>query len=256
MGFRALCAGCFFYLWSLAGGPTALAQANPPLLVFAASSLAGVLEPALAGTAEGAIAKITYAGSGSLARAVIAGAPADLFISANRRWVGVLGRAGLVDEAAGRAVLANRLVLAAGPDIRIPDGPLTRAGVAGLLDGKYLAMGNPAYVPAGDYGKVALQWAGLWQKLQPRLVLTDSTRATAALVTRGEVPFGLIYETDARAAGLNIAFVFPERSHPPVRYVAVPVTGGRDARARQLIDDLGSAGAKTIFASFGFAPVQ
>ncbi|VAW10964.1 hypothetical protein MNBD_ALPHA09-1024 [hydrothermal vent metagenome] len=261
MGMRTICA-IIFLLFSglaiagLAGGAAVAAQDDGPLLVFAASSLAGVLEPALAGSEEGAKARIAYAGSGPLARQIAAGARADLFISANRQWVEYLAQNGLAEDVGARVILANALVIAAAPGVEVPDGPLGKAGLASLLDGQRLAMGNPAYVPAGGYGKLALEWYGVWEAVRARAVLTDSVRATTALVARGEVPYGLIYLTDARAAGLEVVVVLDEDSHPPVRYAAVPVRGGRTGRALRFLAELAAPAAQEVFAAFGFPQLK
>jgi len=256
MRLRAFCAACILSFGGLMGSFAAVAQSEKPLLIFAASSLAGVLEPALAGKKEGGKAKIAYAGSGSLARQVAAGAQADLFISANRQWVEFLGQAGLVDEARSKKILSNRLVIATVTEKESPDGLAAKAFIADMLKGRLLAMGNPAFVPAGEYGKFALEGLGLWKEVQPQLVFTDSVRAATALVARGEVPFGLVYKTDAKAAGLNIAATLAEDTHPPIRYIAVPILNGRTSRVEQLVDELMSAEAQDVFASFGFPPLK
>ncbi len=256
MRLRAICAACILSFIGLTGSSVAVAQSDRPLLIFAASSLAGVLELALAGKNEGAKAKIVYAGSGSLARQVAAGAQADLFISANRQWVRFLGQAGLAEDSRSKKILANRLVIAAVKKNEQSDGPPAKAGIADMLKDRLLAMGNPAFVPAGEYGKFAFEGLGLWEEMQPQLVFTDSVRAAAALVARGEVPFGLVYKTDAKAAGLNIATTLAEELHPPIRYIAVPILNGRTLRAEQLVDELLSAEAQDVFASFGFPPFK
>lgn len=237
------------------GGSIAAARDDVPLLIFAASSLAGVLEPALAGSLEGASARIAYGSSGALVRQIEAGAQADVFLSAHADWSQHLVRSGLAIRGSARQVLANSLVIAAAPDAVLPQYPVIQNGLLALLNERRLALGNPAYVPAGAYGRQALEWYGVWASVEPDLVATDSARAAVTLVARGEVPFGLVYTTDARAAGLRVAFALSQDSHPAIIYVAVAVKGGRLERARQFVADLSTVKARNVFTTFGFRPL-
>ncbi|SHI30903.1 molybdate ABC transporter substrate-binding protein [Wenxinia saemankumensis] len=195
--------------------------ASAEITVFAAASLGGVLDEVAAeytaGTGE-AVA-ISYAGSSLLARQIEAGAPADVFVSANPDWMDVLEEAGLV--AARTELLGNALVLvgpAGAPALEIADLP------AELGDGR-LAVALTEAVPAGIYGRAALTSLGLWDALSGRLAETDNVRAALALVATGAAPYGIVYATDA-ALEPRVAILdrFPPESHAPITYPAAALT--------------------------------
>ena len=190
-------------------------------LVLAAASLQGPLDRAAdAWVAKGhARPALSYAGTPALARQVEAGAPADLFVSADTEWMDELAERGLV-RADSRATLArNELVVI---DRRSGPVPPPGSGVAirMALDGtERIAVADPDSVPAGRYAKAALERLGLWSRVRPRLVPTENVRAALALVERGAVPLGIVYATDAReSATVGVAGAFPSGSHPPILY--------------------------------------
>lgn len=254
-GFGAVLALALLGLSSL-GSAAAKADSPAPLLVFAASSLAGVLEPVLALTTEGAQTRISFGASGALARQIEAGAEVDLFISANHSWAEYLTGKKLANQSRAKDIVSNKMVIVRAP-LQGGGGKLAINDLKSLPDGQRLAMGDPAYVPAGAYGKGALQWYGVWEDLKSKLVLTNSARGALALVARGEVPYALVYKTDARAAGLEIALTLAAESHPQVIYRAVPIEGKRpnkDRRARtdKLVAELTSPKVQSQFADLGF----
>ena len=237
------------------------AKAEPlrPLLIFAASSLAGVLEPILAETSEGARTRVSYGGSGALARQIEAGAEVDLFISANQNWTEYLTRKKLADPSLAQDIISNQMVIARASR-QGADEKLTIASLQAALAGGRLAMGDPAYVPAGSYGKQALEWYGVWEELKSKLVLTNSARGALALLARGEVPFALVYKTDAQAAGLEIAIIIAAQSHSPVIYRGLPIgrlhssQPDRAERAEALLTELKSPKIQSKFQLLGFDP--
>jgi molybdate transport system substrate-binding protein len=231
-------------------------QAREAVVVFAAASLKNALEEVTADWSRetGHAVRASYAGSSKLARQIQQGAPADVFISANRDWMDALEQAKLIDACSRRDVLSNRLVLIAhGRDAAPVDvGP--GLDLAGLLGDRRLVMAIVDAVPAGIYGKAALTSLGLWEKVRGKVAQAENVRAALVLVARGEAPYGIVYETDAGAAD-NVTVVgrFPPSSHPAIVYPAAVVAGSRNARqAARFLAHLQSAQARIIFERHGF----
>lgn len=221
--------------------------------VFAAASLKNALDEVAAQFSQdtGHAVTISYAGSNTLAKQIIEGAPADVFISANAEWMDQVEKAGLVQSRAD--ILRNRLVLIAHGDA----GPVqigTDTDLAGMLDGGKLAMALVDSVPAGQYGKAALEHLGLWDSVQADVAQSDNVRAALALVAIGEAPLGIVYATDAAAGdGVTVVGEFPADSYPPITYPAALLTGAGDDADRAFHDALSGDGADAIFARHGFA---
>lgn len=239
----------------LFGAVSARAEDRAPVVLAAAS-----LQEAL-GAAADAWAKqrhprpvLSFAGSSALARQIEAGAPADLFISADEDWMDHLGQRSLLAPGSRKVIAGNRLVLVAPLDLtvrlRIGKGfPLARALGTGRL-----AMADPAGVPAGRYGRAALEALGVWEAVEPRVVRSENVRAALALVERGEAPFGIVYATDAAASRkVRVVGVFPASSHPPIRYPAALLKTAKAKDAPAFLAFLTSREARGIFARHGFS---
>ncbi|MFY0690613.1 MAG: molybdate ABC transporter substrate-binding protein [Paracoccaceae bacterium] len=223
-----------------AGSVTARASVT----VFAAASLKTALDEVMAGY-DGPV-RASYGGSGALARQIILGAPAGIFLSAHPDWMEQVAQAGVLAPQSRRDLLGNRLVLIA----RAGAGPHDLS--APLPDDARVAMGFVDAVPAGQYGRAAFQALGQWDHVADRVVQTDSVRAALALVAWGETGFGVVYETDALAEpNVEIAARFPDDSHPPIRYPMALIKGA-DSNAEAFYRHLQSAEAKAIFARHGF----
>ena len=236
--------------------PPRPARADPaPLTVFAAASLKTALDAVAADfTARGGPpVVVAYAGSSALARQIQQGAPADLFLSANALWMDRLQAQGLIEAGSRRVLLSNRLVLVAPADsaIALRLGP--GADLAGALGQGRLAMALVEAVPAGLYGRAALQALGLWDQVADRVAQADNVRAALRLVALGEAPLGVVYATDAAAeAGVRVVDRFDPATHPPIRY-PVAILAGRDRpAARALLAYLSGPEAAAIFRAHGF----
>jgi len=224
------------------------------LTVFAAASLKNAMDDvAVAWKAKGGSAVTTsYAASSTLAKQIEQGAPADIFISADTQWMAYLATRSLVTDP--KELLGNRLVLIAGAQdeattLEIHPG----IDLAKALGGGRLAVGDPSHVPAGIYAKEALQSLGAWDAVQSRLAPAADVRAALALVSRGEAPLGIVYETDARAdPNVRIVAFFPEDSHAPIRYPAAQVKASHNPDAGKFLDFLKSPMATAIFTRYGF----
>ncbi|WEF25669.1 molybdate ABC transporter substrate-binding protein [Paracoccus sp. S3-43] len=221
--------------------------------VFAAASLKNALDE-VAGqfiVDTGHTVTISYAGSNALAKQIIEGAPADIFISANVEWVDEVEKADLVTER--QDILGNRLVLIGHGDAA-PVEISAETDLAALLGGGKLAMALADSVPAGQYGKAALENLGLWDGVQADVAQSDNVRAALALVATGEAPLGIVYATDAAAEDdVTIVGDFPPDSYPAIIYPAALLTGAADDADRAFYDALSGDAADAIFEKHGFS---
>ena len=225
-------------------------------LVLAASSLQGPLDEAADAWAKAGHARpvLSYAGTPTVARQVEAGAPADLIVTADGQWMDELAAKRRI-EPDSRAVLAtNTLVLI--QSASLPPAPESGAAMRRALgSGDRVAMADPGGVPAGRYGKAAIASLGLWPRVAPRVVPTESVRAALALVERGAAPLGVVYATDARASSkVRVVWHFEAGTHPLVVYPLALVRGsGSDAAEDFRAFLLGPPGQR-ILARHGFGP--
>ena len=228
---------------------------KPALTVFGAASLTDVLQQI--GTAytqsTGVPVKFSFAASSALAKQIESGAGVDVFMSADQEWMDYLANRNLIDKVSRRDVVANRLALVAPADssvkLRIAPGFALRAALG--PNGR-LATGDPDSVPVGKYAKAALTSLGVWQEIEPRLVRAENVRAALAFVARGEVPLGIVYQTDARAdPTVRLIDLFPESSHAPITYPAA-ATATASTRSKAFVEFLSSAAARQIFERAGF----
>ncbi len=230
------------------------AAAAEPLTVFAAASLTDAMTQAgkVYERKTGAQVRFSFASSSTLARQIDAGAPADLYASANEKWMDWLEKRGLVLAGSRTSPIANRLVLVA-PENETPPRGERIENLPALLGGEgRLAIGDPAHVPAGIYGKEALKSLGLWTALEPRLAAADNVRAALALVERGEAPYGIVYATDARIARVRVVEAFPDATHTPITYPFALLKDGNAKQAGEFLAFLTSDEGLAIFERFGF----
>lgn len=239
----------------LAIGLAAPAMADE-VVVFAAASMKTALDAVAADfqTTTGHTVTISYAGSNALAKQIIEGAPADIFISAAVNWMDEVEKAGLVADGSRTDLLGNTLVLIAHGKGAAPVAIAPGFDLAGLLGDNKLAMALVDSVPAGQYGKAALESLGVWPAVEPLVAQSDNVRAALALVSTGEAPLGIVYASDA-AADDNVTVVgtFPADSHPAIVYPAALLTGAADAADRAFFEALSSDAADARFAAEGFA---
>lgn len=201
-----------------------------------------------AARAPGVRCVVNSGGSGTLARQIEQGAPADLFISANREWIDYLHSQGLLDAASIAPLVGNRLVFVGTP------GPVT--SLRDLPRVRRVALGNPASVPAGAYAAAALRRAGIYDDLQRagQLVFAQDVRQAAVYAERGEVDGAFVYRSDAlRLRGIAILFEVPDEFYPPIVVpVALTMSGAASSEARAFWKDLQSPESLAAFAAAGF----
>ncbi|MEM7567517.1 MAG: molybdate ABC transporter substrate-binding protein [Pseudomonadota bacterium] len=239
----------------LFAAPRAQAQ---EVSVFAAASLKVALDTVAEQweLESGQRVVLSYAGTSALARQIQQGAEADIFVSANPDWMDVLEADGLLVPGTRRDVLANEIVLVgeAGGDHSLTE-TLDAAIARHQTDGApWLAMALVDAVPAGIYGKAALQSLSVWPQVAPGVVQTENVRAALALVERGEVAYAIVYRTDALSSDrAGLLATFPADTHPPIRYPAALIDGASDA-AFSFLDHLDSQPARNAFEAAGFKP--
>ncbi|MFE0015218.1 molybdate ABC transporter substrate-binding protein [Mesorhizobium sp. NPDC059054] len=238
------------------------ARADEQLVVFAAASLKNALDEVnkACETDVGEAANISYAASSALAKQIEEGAPADVFISADLDWMKYLSDKKLTKADTEVKLLGNQIVLVAPKDskaeVKIEKG-FDLAKVIG--DGK-LAMGDFKAVPAGKYGKAALESLGTWSSVEGKVAQAENVRAALKLVATGEAAAGIVYQTDANAEkGVKVIGVFPEETHPPIVYPVAQTAESKDKDTPAFLKCLRSAKAGQLFKAQGFtllAPTQ
>lgn len=237
----------------------ALPASAGEVTVFAAASLKNALDTLAAdfSAKSGHQVSVSYAGSGQLAKQIIAGAPADIFLSAAPDWMDQVEAAGLLVEKSRVDLLGNRLVLIshdlAAPDISISE----QTDFPAMLGREKLAMALVDAVPAGQYGKAALTTLGLWDGVKDHVAQADNVRAALTLVARGEAPLGIVYATDKAATDqVKIVGEFPAESYPPIIYPMARLTTGDHEASQAFYTALTSDAAAQIFQSEGFVVLK
>ena len=224
--------------------------------VFAAASLTDAMKDisALWAAAGHEPLVLSFGSSSTLARQVEQGAPANVFASADEKWMDDLAGKDLLAPGTRKDLLGNDLVLVVPADrpVHVTIAPgfdlLALLGANGRL-----ATGDPAHVPVGIYAEQALRKLGLWDAIQPRLARTGDVRSGLLLVERGEAPAGIVYATDAAVSrGVMIAGTFPVDSHDPVTYPFAVTRAGDTAEARALLAFLSGPEARAVFVKRGF----
>jgi molybdate transport system substrate-binding protein len=233
-----------------------LAARAQTLTVFAAASLTDAMKDVSAAWAHDGHEplRMSFAASSTLAQQIEQGAPANVFASADEKWMDYLAGKHLIVDGTRKSLLGNDLVLVvpANKPQHVTIGPEFDLLVLLGPDGR-LATGNPAHVPVGIYAEQALKKLGLWAQVSPRLAPTDDVRSALLLVERGEAPAGIVYGTDAAVSkSVMVASTFPENSHDPVTYPFAIVKGGDTQDARALMTFLASPEAQAIFVKRGF----
>jgi molybdate transport system substrate-binding protein len=223
------------------------------LTVFAAASLKESLDEAAHAfeASSGHTLRISYAASSALAKQIEAGAPAQVFISADEEWMDYVESRKLLKRRRVNLLVSSLVLIApAGkaPQLRIEPG---FALAAALGDGR-LAIADTRAVPAGKYGRAALESLGVWAQVQGRLAPTENVRAALALVARAETPLGIVYRTDAQAEPrVAIVDTFPASSHPPIVY-PLGVLRDAPAAADDLAAFLAAPATRAIWRRHGF----
>lgn len=197
--------------------------------------------------------KLNFGASGALKQQILQGAPIDLFIAADQSTMTELAAAGAIDPQTRRNLVANALVLVARPGSPVRSwGDLANPAV------KFVAIGDPATVPAGRYGMATLKTLNLWQVLQPKLVRGQDVRQVLAYTATGNADAGIVYATDGQQnSAVQTVAIAPPQSHPPILYpMAVLSRARHPAAARAFGRFLQEPGARSVFRRYGFRPIE
>jgi len=196
---------------------------------------------------------VAYGSSAALARQIENGAPADIFISADLDWMDYIESKGLLAPGTRRNLLGNRLVLIAPAKQPVKLQPAPGFPIGKALGSGRIALADPDSVPAGRYAKAAFEKLGVWDQVAPRVAAAENVRAALALVTRGETPLGVVYQTDANAQrGVMVAGVFPADTHPPIIYPVAALKSAKESSAL-FLEFLSRPRSRAIFERHGFA---
>lgn len=236
-----------FLFWAALLVPSAAYSAEK-LLVFAAASMKDVIEEAASQfkIRGGAPVVASFAASSVLAKQIEAGAPAQIFISADLDWMDYLQDRNLLVENSRKLIAGNALIIATQPKQNKTD-------IRSLLTSGRFAMGDPMNVPAGKYAKTALETLGLWADVKDHAIFTENVRVALQYAARAEVDASIVYASDrAHAAALVEAYRFPASSHPPILYPAALVAGHETEAAREFLAFLESEAGQTIIHNNGF----
>ena len=254
---------------TLAGLPTVSAQdAQPagstavvtkPVILFAAASLKNALDRVAKDWESKTSNKATlsFAASSALAKQIESGAPADLFISADLKWMDWVAERNLIDPASRKTLLGNTLVLIAPRDSTVSLKIEKGFALADALGDGRLAMGEPSSVPAGIYGKAALTHLRVWDQVSAKVAGAENVRVALAYVSRGETPLGIVYATDAKSdPGVKVVDTFPADSHPPVVYPVAVTASSTNAETKAFLAFLSSPEATKVFEDEGFTVLK
>jgi molybdate transport system substrate-binding protein len=241
---------------AIAAAPLAAQAQEKTITVFAAASMKNALDDVDAAFTRQSGVKIvaSYDSSSALMKQIDGGAPADVFVSADLKWMDYGAQKKLIKDETRVNLLGNTLVLIAAKDSKIDHVTIAPGfDLAKLAGDGRIATGDVAAVPVGIYAKAALEKLGVWSSVEPKMAMTANVRAALVLVARGEAPLGIVYSTDAKVEpGVKVVGVFPENSHDPIIY-PVAATVGAKPEATAYLAFLRSQAAKTIFEAYGFA---
>jgi molybdate transport system substrate-binding protein len=229
--------------------------ASKPVLFFAAASLQNALKAIAAQWEKETGKKVTFsfAASSALAKQIESGAPADLFASADLKWMDWAQEKKLVKAETRKKLLGNSLVLIASTDNKealkiAPNFPLATA-----IGDSRLATGTPGTVPVGTYAKAAMTALGVWDQVSPKIAATDNVRAALALVAKGEAKYGIVYKTDANAEkAVRVVDTFPANTHEPIVYPFAVTAVSANPDAAAFLAYLSTPAAVKIFEAEGF----
>lgn len=251
--FRVVTAAAALALTLMVLAPAAFAD---DVLVFAAASLKNALDDTIAAYAKngGGAVKASYAASSALAKQIDSGAPADIFISADPDWMNDVQKNHAIKADTRFDFLGNVLVMVEPADSKMAVNITPGFPLATMLGNDRLAMADPDAVPAGKYGKAALQKLGVWDAVEAKVARAEDVRAALLFVSRKEAPFGIVYQTDAAAdPGVKIAGIFPANTYPPIIYPAAILTASKNPDAAKFFAYMHSDAAKPFFTKQGFS---
>ena len=241
---------------AIAAAPASAQAQDKSITVFAAASMKNALDDVDAAFAGQSRIKVvaSFDASTALMKQIEGGAPADVFVSADLKWMYYGAQKKLIKDDTRMNLLGNTLVLIAPKNSKIEHATVAPGfDLAKLAGDGRIATGDVTAVPVGIYAKAALEKLGVWSSVEPKMAMTANVRAALVLVARGEAPLGIVYSTDAKVEpGVKVVGIFPEDSHDPIVYPVAATTGAKP-EATAYLAFLRSQAAKAIFETYGFA---
>lgn len=234
--------------------PSAAGTQQPEILIFAAASLTDALQEIAAAYQRSSPdpVRMSFDASSTMARQIEAGAPADVFLSADTEWMDYLQSRNLIQPSTRKNVVGNLLVLIAPAGSRIELRIAPHFPLAAALGNGRLATGDPDSVPVGRYAHAALSALGVWDQVAARLARAENVRAALMYVSRGEAPLGIVYASDAVVdKNVRVVDTFPAYTHEPIVY-PVALTSSAKAEAARFVAYLISPEGHRIFLRYGF----
>jgi molybdate transport system substrate-binding protein len=235
--------------------PQAAIAQDKTLTVFAAASMKNALDDINAAFTKKTGVKVvaSYAASSALMKQIESGAPADIFASADLDWMNYGSQKKVIKDDTRINLLGNKLVLIAPKDSKLGNATIGQGfDLAGLAGDGRIATGEVRSVPVGKYAKAALEKLGAWSAAEHKFATADNVRAALTLVSRGEAPLGIVYETDAKVdPGVKIVAAFPADSHEPITY-PVAATINAKPEATEYLTFLRGPVSRDIFEKYGF----
>jgi molybdate transport system substrate-binding protein len=240
-----------------AAQPAAAQGTQATITVFAAASMRNALDEVDAAftKATGMHVIASYAASSALAKQIAQGAPADIYASANIKWMDYLAHDKLIASGTRINLLGNALVLIAPKDSKLDRVTIKKGfDIAKLAGSGRIAVADTKAVPAGLYAKAALTARRAWAAAEPKLAQAENVRATLAYVARGETPLGIVYATDAHVEPkVKIIGTFPAGSHPAITYPVGRIAASKNEHVGDYLHFLQAPAAKAIFEKYGFS---
>lgn len=237
---------------------TTAARADDKTYIYAASSMTGVITKLAQHfqSVSGKRVVTVFGASSTLARQIVNGAPANLFISANPMWMDMVAKNSLIEPNTRLNIASNRLVIASSASNAALLTELNADVIINRLKGARLAIADPAHVPVGIYAKQALQSLKLWPELAQRLAIASNARLALVYIERAETPLGIVYASDliGRDKITQVALI-PEATHDRILYPMAVMRGKRTPDTRDFVQTLQSDKAQAILSQFGFLPL-
>lgn len=240
------------FLVVFAGSITSVAHATEKVTVFAAASMKDVIDEAAKQfkASDGTEVVASFASSSVLAKQIEQGAPAQIFISADLDWMDYIDKAGLIDKTSRKVIAGNALVIATQKDD-------AKGDAKELLSAGRFAMGDPSNVPAGKYGKAALEKLNIWTDVEKNAVFAENVRVALQYVSRAEVKAAIVYASDRAAAPKLVeAYRFPAASHAPILYPAALIAKNENDAAKAFLAFLESDAGQAIIRGKGFVGAE
>jgi molybdate transport system substrate-binding protein len=238
----------FFLIWAMG-----IWVNGAEVRVSAAASLTDALKEIAAAYQRTSRDKITFnfGASSFLARQMEAGAPADVFFSADEARMDELEKKNFVVKETRRSLLSNTLVIVVDKGSKIQ---IASADDLVKPEIKKIALADPATVPAGVYAKEYLEKINLWAQISKKIIPTDNVRAALAAVESGNVEAGIVYKTDAAISKkTRVGYEIPRDEGPAISYsVALLRDAKEPAAAREFLNCLAEPEASAVFRKFGF----